>query len=88
MSGHHDASLHPATKDSIWLNEGRCGCEQRGSTWWLCSYHEGFDDGASAPMPVAERQRIADEVWRRVLNDSEPVFFAVATVLDEMNAAR
>ena len=22
-----------------------CGCEHRGGRWFLCSYHEGYDDG-------------------------------------------
>lgn len=22
-----------------------CGCEHRGDRWFMCTYHEGYDDG-------------------------------------------
>lgn len=52
MSGRKDIDLR--TQDSIFLQGAdlstdrtvrfRCGCEQRGAKWWLCQYHEGFED--------------------------------------------
>ncbi len=24
----------------------RCGCERDGDRWWLCGYHDGFEDAA------------------------------------------
>jgi hypothetical protein len=51
-------SVHPLTEASIerqgWdFNAGgrngfTCGCEVRGTKWWLCGYHEGFEDGVEA----------------------------------------
>lgn len=31
----------------------QCGCEQRGprKRWWLCQYHEGFDDAIATIRP-------------------------------------
>lgn len=53
MSGRK--SIHWLTEESIerseWDIHGgghrgfSCGCEVRGMKWWLCSYHEGFEDG-------------------------------------------
>lgn len=54
-------TLHPATRKSIevqppavddqesWPSK-QCGCHVRGQhkRWWLCSYHEGHDDGIDA----------------------------------------
>jgi len=41
------------TRFEAWLAESRklnpdCGCEQRGSRWFMCSYHEGAEDGWEA----------------------------------------
>jgi hypothetical protein len=56
MSGRQ--SIHPLTEASIELqgpslmvSQFGCGCELRDGweattgKWWLCSYHEGFEDG-------------------------------------------
>lgn len=55
--------LHPATLVSIEaqpsrsvmgvrLGVRRCGCEQnRDGWWWLCQYHQGYDDAAEALAP-------------------------------------
>jgi len=32
----------------------RCGCEQRGKRWYLCSYHDGFGDGFDAGSALLE----------------------------------
>ena len=37
--------IHERTKDLIQLNAGRCGCERRGERWYLCQYHDGYNDG-------------------------------------------
>lgn len=57
MSGfYYYEALHPSTKRSIQagadtanaLNAKACGCHERSDKWWLCSYHEGYEDGTSA----------------------------------------
>lgn len=32
-----------------------CGCEHRGDRWFLCSYHEGYDDGVERMVAILER---------------------------------
>lgn len=61
MSGRK--SIHPLTEESIrlqgpslvgMLSQFGCGCELRDGweattgKWWLCSYHDGFEDGIEA----------------------------------------
>jgi hypothetical protein len=56
-------SIHPLTEESIrlqgpslvgMLSQFGCGCELRDGweattgTWWLCGYHDGFEDGIEA----------------------------------------
>lgn len=84
MSGIHEALLLPQTLASIRLSEGHCGCELRGSSWWLCQYHDGYDTGAAQPMTEVNRARVADEVARRVLNDGEPIYFAVMQTIQDL----
>ena len=36
----------PDTPNAV--NDKTCGCHGRGDKWWLCSYHEGFEDGVQA----------------------------------------
>lgn len=51
--------LHPLTLASIEMQAWKCGCERRAGweattgKWWLCGYHEGFEDGIAA---MAEHQ--------------------------------
>jgi hypothetical protein len=49
--------IHQLTEESIRLQDprdGGCGCELRDGweattgKWWLCGYHEGFEDGIYA----------------------------------------
>jgi hypothetical protein len=66
MSGRK--SIHPLTEESIELqgpslvgmvSQSGCACELRDGweattgKWWLCSYHDGFEDGIAA---MAEHQ--------------------------------
>lgn len=62
---------HPLTVASVHLQGGRsatgarwrtsfqCGCSHQESTdrWWLCGYHEGFDDGVEAVLRAGEATR-------------------------------
>ena len=32
-----------------------CGCEHRGDRWFLCTYHEGYDDGVERMVGIMER---------------------------------
>ena len=50
--------LHPRTLASIHLqgvDDGgniRCGCCHRGDRWWLCAYHDGYEDALDAVAEV------------------------------------
>lgn len=59
MSGH--LSIHPLTlasiemqRDAVFPDGSRrrigsaCGCELRAGKWWLCGYHDGFEDSIAA----------------------------------------
>jgi hypothetical protein len=60
------ASPHPKTIESIqsqgadssvpltaMVDQWRCGCCHGKNTgaWWLCQYHDGYDDGVEAATP-------------------------------------
>lgn len=72
--GFESDRLHPATMRSIeaqppaaddqkeWPSK-QCGCHVRGERkrWWLCAYHEGYDDGieAALSLPIGENTNTA-----------------------------
>lgn len=44
----HDLTLENILPDA-------CGCEHRGDRWFLCTYHEGYDDGVERMVGIMER---------------------------------
>lgn len=83
--------LHPATKRSIEAMDLRacdpkdkmCGCFQHGKWWWLCQFHDGFENGVTAREEP--RHPTADQVvdiWRDVCASGANITLAdVRTVL-------
>ena len=35
---------HVRTLESIAIQHTPCGCHQRGGLWFLCAYHDGYQD--------------------------------------------
>lgn len=45
------AALEPETRQHIQqlVATGHpCGCHDRGARWFICDYHEGYDEGVAA----------------------------------------
>jgi hypothetical protein len=36
-------------------SDDACGCEHRGDRWFMCAYHEGYDDGVERMVWIMER---------------------------------
>lgn len=36
-------------------SDDACGCEHRGDRWFMCTYHEGYDDGVERMVWIMER---------------------------------
>ena len=43
-------NLQGCQGEELVLREWRCGCVERKGLWWLCQYHQGFDDGAEQAL--------------------------------------
>lgn len=63
MAGYSDDQLERETiVDIRWrTRQGHpCSCENRDDKWYLCTYHEGYDDALSAiPAPMPESREPA-----------------------------
>lgn len=64
---------HPA---NLTLGGFRCGCSKRGGNWWLCPYHQGYDEAIDQMRGLAE---VVEAVHRTTVDGS--------TVLHELLGA-
>lgn len=60
----------------------RCGCQKVGDGWYLCQYHEGYEDAAGAtPEGKVEEDRQLMMMVLRGRHYDDPVLTAFADAL-------
>jgi len=51
----HDLTVENILYVADYSPNAACGCEHRGDRWFLCSYHDGYDDGVERMVEILER---------------------------------
>ena len=67
----------------------RCGCEERPNGWWLCSYHDGWQDSAedvTTTLEAAEARidALCDLIraLQTTLDNADEVYLRTAFIQD------
>lgn len=69
---------HPLTIKSIEhiasrTDHGAWCCERKGDRWWLCDYHQGFDDGVEAAVTPEHLDEIEECASENSAHRARPV---------------